>query len=193
MTEAFDDLLRAAAARGLPDDLVAPGRSVTASDVPGVVAAVYERADGMDRAGFQQRYWGIPAELMPMAELLGEQRAREVIEMHESVAARLGGADPYWADTWWPLLTASPKDVVAVDRVTGEVWFSYSEAEIKEVIAPSLEAYWSGCARWVQNFTFDTAEGLWNPVDGYRGCEGPWDPNELGTGTTSTQFPTVGM
>ena len=113
--------------------------------------------------------------------------------MHQHVATSLDGADRYWEDTWWPLLTASPKDVVAVDRVTGEIWFAYSEAGIKEVIAPSLDAYWSACARWVDSFTFDASEGLWNPVAGYHGCEGPWNPNDLGTGTTGTLFPTVGM
>jgi hypothetical protein len=192
VAESFAALLEAVVARGLPAGLLSPGRHVDAPDLPASVAATYAVADGLDVASWTARFEGLPRDLLPMAEFLGEQRARDFIAMSEHVSDLLG-EDAYWERTWWPLLTASPKDVVAVDRLSGDVWFSYSEAGIKEVIAPSLDAYWSACARWVEHFTFDVADGLWIPADGYRQCEGPWNPDDLGTGTTSTLFPTVGQ
>ena len=41
--------------------------------------------------------------------------------------------------------------------------------------------------------SFEHLLGVVAGRDGYRKCEGPWNPNDLGTGTTYTQFPSVGM
>ncbi|WP_153505302.1 hypothetical protein [Cumulibacter manganitolerans] len=192
MSTSFEALLAVLVDRGFDRALLRPGRAVEADDVPASVAATYAVADGLDLVSWRARYDGRAPELMMMAELLGEERSRAYAAMKGGYARRFGEADPYWEDSWWPLLTSSPKDVVAVDRITGAVWFSYNEARIKEVIAPSLEEYWTGCARWAQNIRFDPVDGLWDPVVGYRGCEGPWDPNALGTGSTTTPFPSVG-
>lgn len=192
MSAAFASLVAAVQARGLHADLLAPGRVVEAADVPHSVSATLAVSDGMNLPVWRQRYGGAFPELMMMSEFLGEERARAFITMSGEYVARFGEPDPYWEATWWPVLSFSPKDVVAVDTETGEVWFSYSEAGIKEVIASSLDVYWSACARWVENIWFDTVQGLWERNEGYRGCEGPWDPKELGTGFTTTQFPSGG-
>ena len=187
----FEQLLQAVADCGIDRALLAPGREGSAApDVPASVASTYAVASGMDLGLWRQRYAGMVPELLPMGEFLNEAQSRERAAMSLE-NARYVGMDELWDPEWWPILTGSMQDAVAVHRETGEVWFSYNVADIKEVIAPSLEAYWLACARWVENFTFDIATGLWEPTESYRGCEGPWDPNELGTGFTTTLFRSV--
>jgi hypothetical protein len=171
----FASLLAAVESRGLSLELVGPGRAGIATDVPVQVAEIYAIADGMDRARWQDRYPGQVPCLLPMVEFLGEERAREFADMKRR-NAELIGVEGLWNEHWWPLLTSEPKDVIAVHRVTGEVWFSYPEGMVTEVIAPSLDTYWQGCARWVRSFAFDSTRGYWAPMPGYDGEEGPWDP-----------------
>jgi hypothetical protein len=176
MSEAFRALLASVESRGFAPALLAPGRIEDIPDCPDQVAATYAVAGGMDEDVWSARFGHAQAQLLPNAVFFGVATSRAFAAMQRRLVAEVGEhARRYWSDDWWPLLS-SQRDVVAVHGVTGEVWFAYPEGEVCEVIAPSLDVYWVGCARWVQNFTFDPTTGWWDPVEGYAGPPGPWDP-----------------
>jgi hypothetical protein len=178
VTEAFVELLAAVTARGMDLDLVGSGRMVVASDVPAGVAASYAVAEGMHHRLWAERYPGVRAELLPGVEFFSESGARAIADLWRARAAASGRQAWWlWNEEWWPLLAGSPGDLVAVHRVTGDVWFVFPDGRRRVVLEPTLEAYWHACASFVPYFDFSAATGRWVPVEGYGGPRGPWHVN----------------
>lgn len=163
------ELLAVVASRGLDEALLAAG--TPSARVPAVVAGVYAVLDGMDVAEWSRRYGGTRPCLLPALELPAADEARRLRDELTEVAAKTGAP---WEDSWWPLLVAHPGHVIAVDEVTGSVWNVFWEAAVVEPVAPSLDDYWDGCVRFVEEFTFDPERGLWREPAGWHGPDGPW-------------------
>lgn len=163
------ELLAVVAEKGLDAGLLAAG--APSARVPAAVAGVYAVLDGIDVAEWSRRYGGTRPCLLPALELPAADEARRLRDELVEVAAETGAP---WEDSWWPLLVAHPGHVIAVDEVTGSVWNVFWEATVVEPVAPTLDDYWDGCARFVEEFTFDPERGLWSEPAGWDGPDGPW-------------------
>lgn len=137
---------------GVPVERLAKVESDLGVSLPLDVAELFEHTDGVDHAGWGQRYQ-VPPYLAPGMPFPGSAESVGVTIELRTIAAQeeaLGAPLGMWDATWFAVFPMMAGEAIVADCADATIWYVWWEGGQCHQVAPRLAAYLENCARHME-------------------------------------------